>query len=98
MTFTDQQMRVFLDRYAKRDKITNELIETEIPQLWQRVAFFLASAEETPELQEYWGKEFLKELSDFNVGMGGRINAGADAAQDGNLANCFFFENGWQVR
>ena len=84
-------MKIFLDRYAKRDKNTNQPIEKSPVEMWDRVAKHIASAEATPELQDLWYKNFLDALTDFRFIPGGRIMSGSDSGQDSNKMNCYFF-------
>jgi ribonucleoside-diphosphate reductase alpha chain len=64
--------------------------ETSIDDTMLRVASAAASAEKTPELQEYWRGQFLDMLSGFKCTSGGRIYANAGAGWSGtSLLNCF---------
>ena len=54
----------------------------------ERVARFVASAEETPELQAYWQEKFLSILIPMKLVPGGSILANSDHGTLG-LLNCF---------
>lgn len=79
--WTDQQQRVFEDRYAKRS--TTGLREETLPaEMWDRVAHALAEG----------AAEFgvmRNTLDGFRFVPGGRILYGLDSETDATLYNCF---------
>ena len=78
--------RVFLDKYALRDKRDN-LLECTPKEMWKRVASAIASVENE---FEKWRKEFLWALTDFKFVPGGRINFGAgNNTVRNSLTNCY---------
>ena len=79
--FIEQQLDLFLDRYALRDENGNT-VESTPEQMWTRVANAIAN---TPEE----ATEFQKILSDFKFVPGGRILAGAGAETEKTFYNCY---------
>lgn len=64
--------------------------DTTIDDTLKRVAYAVAKAEKTPELQEEWGRKFYELLTDFKMCAGGRILANAGTGWKGTtLMNCF---------
>src|SRR5437867_2124679 len=55
--------RVFLDKYALRDK-SGKVVEKTPLEMWSRVARELASVEKTEELRNEWQEKFYWLLSD----------------------------------
>ena len=80
-TFNDTQRHYFDDRYALKDA-TGTNVETEIPQMWDRVASAIADTEEEM-------LEFRRILGDFRFVPGGRILAGAGAESEKTFYNCY---------
>ena len=79
--------RVFLDKYALRDR-HDKLLEKTPKEMWKRVANAIASVE--PDLEK-WRKEFYWLLEDFKFVPGGRIHYGAGNNYVRNtLLNCYF--------
>ena len=63
-----------------------------IDDTFRRVATYVASVEETPELKIEWENNFYEALTDFKITAGGRIysNAGTEWAKKGTgLLNCY---------
>ena len=79
--------RVFLDKYALRDRRDNVLEKTP-KDMWKRVANAIASTETDIET---WRKRFYWLLDDFKFVPGGRIHFGAGNKYVRNsLINCYF--------
>jgi len=79
--------RVFLDKYALRDKRDN-ILEKTPKEMWKRVANAIASTETDIET---WRKRFYWLLEDFKFVPGGRIHFGAGNKYVRNsLINCYF--------
>lgn len=64
-------------------------IETSPEELWDRLAYELASVEATPEKRNEWEKKFRWLLDDWRLVPGGRIAAGAGAGDELTLFNCY---------
>ncbi len=80
--------RVFLDKYALRDK-TGRVIEKTPLEMWSRVAKAIASVEKTDALKAEWQEKFYWLLSDFRYIPGGRILFGAGNPRNVTLLNCY---------
>jgi ribonucleoside-diphosphate reductase alpha chain len=80
-TLTPHQETIFLDRYARRNE-NNETTETDISELWTRVAQNIAT-----DFAE--ASEFYNILKDFKFVPGGRILAGAGTEADKTFYNCY---------
>ena len=80
-------LKVFLDRYALKDKQGNPIEKTP-EEMWKRVAKAVA-AQESPEKRKKWEKEFYKALKGFKYVPGGRILAGAGTGYKVTFYNCF---------
>ncbi|MBI3012165.1 MAG: hypothetical protein HYY63_00900, partial [Elusimicrobia bacterium] len=80
--------RVFLDKYALRDK-TGRVVEKTPVEMWQRVARELASVEPNDSLKSEWQERFYWLLSDFRFIPGGRILFGAGNPRNVTLLNCY---------
>ena len=78
--------KVFLDRYALKDKNGNP-IEKNPEEMWKRIAKAVASMEKGSAKK--WEKEFYSALKDFKYVPGGRILAGAGAGFSVTFYNCF---------
>lgn len=87
MNFQGISEKVFLDRYALKDKKGNP-IEKHPEQMWQRVARAVASVE-TKDKKNKWEKEFFWAMKDFKYVPGGRILAGAGTGFAVTYYNCF---------
>lgn len=87
MKLTGFSQKVFLDRYALKDK-KGDPIEKEPGQMWRRIAKAVAS-QEKKEVGKKWEKEFYDALKDFKYIPGGRILAGAGTGFDVTFYNCF---------
>lgn len=79
--------KVFLDRYALKDK-SGKLIEHTPKEMWKRVAKGIA-ANEKPEDRKKWEKEFYMVMDDFKFVPGGRILSGAGTGYQVTYFNCF---------
>ena len=83
---------VFLDAFSEevwrstyKDHKDNDVNDT-----FRRVAKSIASAEETPELQQYWEDKFYALLTNFKGVSGGRITSNAGTDWNGTtFMNCF---------
>ena len=80
--------RVFLDKYALRDK-TGRVVEKTPVEMWLRVARELASVEGNDSLKNEWQEKFYWLLSDFRFIPGGRILFGAGNPRNVTLLNCY---------
>jgi len=79
--------KVFLDRYALKDK-EGTLIEHTPEEMWRRVAKGIAGQEKVKDRQE-WEKKFYDVLTDFKFVPGGRILSGAGTGYEVTYFNCF---------
>lgn len=79
--------KVFLDRYALKDKAGNP-IEKKPEEMWSRVAKAVAQAEKEDKRKQ-WEKEFFWAMKDFKYIPGGRILAGAGTGYAVTFYNCF---------
>ncbi len=79
--------KVFLDRYALKDK-QGKPIESTPDEMWKRVADAVAEVEKKP-LRKKWEKEFYWAMKDFKYVPGGRILAGAGTGYSVTYYNCF---------
>ncbi len=79
--------KVFLDRYAFKDK-KGMPIEKTPDEMWERVAKGVAKAEKTP-VRKKWEKKFYEAMEGFKFVPGGRILAGAGTGFDVTFYNCF---------
>jgi len=87
MILSGVSQKVFLDRYALKDKQGNP-IEKKPEEMWKRVAKAVASVEKK-ENQKKWEKEFFWAMKDFKYVPGGRILAGAGTGFAVTFYNCF---------
>jgi ribonucleoside-diphosphate reductase alpha chain len=76
-----ESQRAVLQKYFINGESTWEAVAT-------RVAYYVASAEETPELQREWQEKFLSILLPMKLVPGGSILANSDHGTRG-LLNCF---------
>lgn len=81
------RQKVFLDRYALKDK-EGELIEHTPEEMWKRVARGIAE-NEVPEQRKKWEKSFYRVMEDFKFVPGGRILSGAGTGYQVTYFNCF---------
>ncbi len=88
MKLTGVSEKVFLDRYALKDKKGNPIEKTP-EEMWRRVAKAVASQEKDKKLQKKWEKEFYEAMKDFKYVPGGRILAGAGTGYTVTFYNCF---------
>jgi ribonucleoside-diphosphate reductase alpha chain len=87
MKFDGLREKVFLDRYALKDK-EGKLIEHKPEQMWKRVAGGIAQTEK-PSKRKYWTKKFLEAMTDFKFVPAGRILSGAGTKYQVTYFNCF---------
>ena len=87
MVLSEISKKVFLDRYALKNK-QGEPIEKTPKQMWQRVAKAVASVEKKDQRKK-WEKEFFWAMKDFKYIPGGRILAGAGSGFAVTFYNCF---------
>src|SRR6516225_5913571 len=80
--------RVFIDKYALRDREGRVLEDTPI-EMWQRVARGAASVEATPEARERYSREFYWLLQDFRFIPGGRIMHAVGNPKRVTSLNCY---------
>ncbi len=80
--------KVFLDRYALKDK-TGKPIEKTPEEMWRRVAKAVAEVEKDEKARKKWEKEFYEAMKDFKYIPGGRILAGAGTGYKVTFYNCF---------
>src|SRR5437867_3552329 len=79
--------KVFLDRYALKDK-NGDLLEHTPEEMWARVAKGIAKQEKAPVRKE-WEERFYKTMEDFKFVPGGRILSGAGTDYQVTYFNCF---------
>jgi len=87
MKLSGVSQKVFLDRYALKDKQGNP-IEKKPEEMWRRIAKAVSSVEKK-ENQKKWEKEFFWAMKDFKYVPGGRILAGAGTGFAVTFYNCF---------
>ncbi len=85
------RQKVFLDRYALKDK-AGAPIEKTPDEMWKRVAKGIAGVEK-PKDRKKWEKKFYDVMDDFKFLPGGRILAGAGTGFDVTYFNCFVIPN-----
>src|SRR5438270_2970554 len=81
------RQKVFMDRYSLKDA-SGQPLELYPEQLWARVARGIAAVEPTEEKRTHWEKRLYEALSDFQLGAGGRILAGAGSGHQVTFYNC----------
>lgn len=81
------RQKVFLDRYALKDK-KGELLEHTPSEMWRRVARSIAENEKKAERVK-WEQEFYAVMEDFKFVPGGRILSGAGTGYQVTYFNCF---------
>lgn len=91
MKLTDIRQKVFLDRYALKDKAGTP-IEENPDEMWRRVAKGIAGVEKKANRRE-WEEKFYKVMEDWKFLPGGRILAGAGTGFDVTYFNCFVIPN-----
>jgi ribonucleoside-diphosphate reductase alpha chain len=79
--------KVFLDRYALKNKAGNP-IEKKPEEMWKRIAHAVASVEKKSK-QKVWEKEFYSILKYFKYVPGGRILSGAGTGYAVSYYNCY---------
>lgn len=87
MILSGISQKVFLDRYALKDKKGNPIEKTP-EEMWTRVAKAVAAVEDKKN-QKTWEKEFFWAMKDFKYIPGGRILAGAGTGFAVTYYNCF---------
>src|SRR5262249_58824394 len=80
--------RVFIDKYALRDREGRVLEQTPV-QMWERVAGGVAGVEPTPEARQRYAREFYWLLQDFRFIPGGRIMHAVGNPKRVTALNCF---------
>lgn len=88
MKLTGVSEKVFLDRYAMKDR-AGGLAETTPQEMWKRVAKAVAAKEKTVVFKKKYEKEFNEMMLDFKYVPGGRILAGAGTGYEVTYYNCF---------
>ena len=81
------RQKVFLDRYALKDK-AGELVEQTPEEMWHRVARGIAKQEKKSK-QQHWENEFYRVMEDFKFVPAGRILSGAGTEYQVTYFNCF---------
>ncbi|HVZ58237.1 MAG TPA: ribonucleotide reductase N-terminal alpha domain-containing protein, partial [Patescibacteria group bacterium] len=81
------RQKVFLDRYALKDK-EGGLLEHTPEEMWKRVARGIAANEKKSE-QKKWAKEFYSAMEGFKFVPAGRILSGAGTEYQVTYFNCF---------
>lgn len=79
--------KVFLDRYALKDK-EGELLEHTPLEMWKRVAWGIAQSEKEQE-RKFWEDKFYDVMKGFKFIPGGRILSGAGTGFQVTYFNCF---------
>ena len=87
MELTDIRQKVFLDRYALKDK-DGSLLEHTPEEMWRRVAGGIAKNEKR-EKRKAWEEKFYTVMKDFKFVPGGRILSGAGTDYQVTYFNCF---------
>jgi ribonucleoside-diphosphate reductase alpha chain len=87
MKFDGLREKVFLDRYALKDK-EGKLIEHTPQEMWKRVAAGIAKSEKSAK-RKYWTKKFYEAMTDFKFVPAGRILSGAGTKYQVTYFNCF---------
>jgi len=81
------RQKVFLDRYALKDK-EGGLLEQTPEETWARVAKGIAVSEKKKD-RKHWEDKFYKVMEDFKFVPGGRILSGAGSGYQVTYFNCF---------
>src|SRR5437660_747382 len=81
------RQKVFLDRYALKDK-DGSLLEQTPEEMWKRVSHGIAQNEKKKDRVK-WEKSFYEVMSDFKFVPGGRILSGAGTDYQVTYFNCF---------
>lgn len=81
------RQKVFLDRYALKDK-DGSLLEHTPEEMWKRVSHGIAQNEKKKDRAK-WEKAFYEVMSDFKFVPGGRILSGAGTDYQVTYFNCF---------
>ncbi len=87
MELTGIRQKVFLDRYALKDK-DGALLEKTPEEMWRRVAWGISQNEKKKD-QSHWEKEFYRVMEDFKFVPAGRILSGAGTNYQVTYFNCF---------
>lgn len=85
--FDGVRQKVFLDRYALKDK-AGDLVEHTPEEMWHRVARGIAKQEKKSQ-QKHWENEFYRVMEDFKFVPAGRILSGAGTEYQVTYFNCF---------
>ncbi len=81
------RQKVFLDRYALKDK-DGSLLEHTPEETWTRVSKGIAANEKRKD-RKYWEQQFYNVMKDFKFVPGGRILSGAGSGYQVTYFNCF---------
>lgn len=81
------RQKVFLDRYALKDK-DGSVLESTPEEMWKRVARGIAETEDKSVRAE-WRKEFYRVMENFKFVPAGRILSGAGTGYQVTYFNCF---------
>ncbi len=84
---TGIRQKVFLDRYALKDK-DGSLLEKTPEEMWRRVAWGISQNEKKGD-QKKWESEFYRVMDDFKFVPAGRILSGAGTNYQVTYFNCF---------
>jgi ribonucleoside-diphosphate reductase alpha chain len=87
MELTGIRQKVFLDRYALKDKEGN-LTEHTPEEMWKRVAWGISQNEKKKD-RAHWEKEFYRVMDEFKFVPAGRILSGAGTNYQVTYFNCF---------
>ena len=87
MELTGIRQKVFLDRYALKDK-DGSLLEKTPEEMWRRVAWGISQNEKKKD-QKHWEAEFYRVMDEFKFVPAGRILSGAGTNYQVTYFNCF---------
>ena len=87
MELTGIRQKVFLDRYALKDK-DGSLLEKTPEEMWKRVAWGISQNEKKKD-QKHWEAEFYRVMDEFKFVPAGRILSGAGTNYQVTYFNCF---------
>ncbi|MCL5019026.1 MAG: ribonucleoside-diphosphate reductase, adenosylcobalamin-dependent, partial [Patescibacteria group bacterium] len=88
MKLTGIRQKVFLDRYALKDK-AGKALEKSPDQMWKRIARGVSSFERDEKTAKVWQKKFYWAMEDFKYVPGGRILSGAGSGYKVTFYNCY---------
>jgi ribonucleoside-diphosphate reductase alpha chain len=84
----DLRARIFIDKYALRDRDGRVLEGTPV-EMWERVARGVASVEPSPAARERYTREFYWLMEDFRFIPGGRIMHAVGNPKRVTALNCY---------